>query len=304
MTEIKTKSQTAITACQDFLRLCTEIERLERRAHSTWLNTAYFAKERAECQRRIDLLQSDLSVASSIRRKANGTINESNICARLLDARMQIKVLEACSAEHSSKIAGMQKEVRAIGSRLVELNKQRESLVRNYGFDSTTIAAKLEQLRSELEEHSAMPSDMEPEPVDYERWDDASDTYGLLVNEEKFFSEFANDVRTATKVIEIFCPFLRKRAHEIIPQLSYAVERGVKVRLYTKLLEEEEREDRRKQAEGIVKDAKQAGIHVTHIESMHQKVAIIDDIICWEGSLNILSHFSTREMMRRLVGTK
>lgn len=36
--------------------------------------------------------------------------------------------------------------------------------------------------------------------------------------------------------------------------------------------------------------------------SMHQKVAIIDGTIAWEGSLNILSHKDTEEQMRRFEG--
>jgi len=35
---------------------------------------------------------------------------------------------------------------------------------------------------------------------------------------------------------------------------------------------------------------------------MHQKVAIIDNDIAWEGSLNILSHRDTGEQMRRFAG--
>ena len=35
------------------------------------------------------------------------------------------------------------------------------------------------------------------------------------------------------------------------------------------------------------------------MKGIHQKVAIIDDRICWEGSLNILSFANSRELMRR-----
>jgi hypothetical protein len=35
---------------------------------------------------------------------------------------------------------------------------------------------------------------------------------------------------------------------------------------------------------------------------MHQKVAIMDSAIAWEGSLNILSHKDTAEHMRRFEG--
>jgi hypothetical protein len=46
------------------------------------------------------------------------------------------------------------------------------------------------------------------------------------------------------------------------------------------------------------------GVKVVQQKDIHQKVAIIDDHISWEGSLNILSHTgSTLEHMRRLVGS-
>ncbi|HHW28223.1 MAG TPA: hypothetical protein GXX21_01505 [Syntrophomonadaceae bacterium] len=34
---------------------------------------------------------------------------------------------------------------------------------------------------------------------------------------------------------------------------------------------------------------------------MHQKIAIIDGKVVWEGSLNILSHIDGREQMRRIA---
>jgi DNA-binding XRE family transcriptional regulator len=41
------------------------------------------------------------------------------------------------------------------------------------------------------------------------------------------------------------------------------------------------------------------GIHVTDIPAVHAKVAIIDDEIAWDGSLNILSQYRTEERMTR-----
>ena len=36
----------------------------------------------------------------------------------------------------------------------------------------------------------------------------------------------------------------------------------------------------------------------------HRKLAVIDRKILWEGSLNILSHVRSREIMRRIVGAR
>lgn len=41
------------------------------------------------------------------------------------------------------------------------------------------------------------------------------------------------------------------------------------------------------------------GVHVTTRPKEHEKLAIIDDQILWEGSLNPLSHLDTKERMRR-----
>jgi DNA-binding XRE family transcriptional regulator len=41
------------------------------------------------------------------------------------------------------------------------------------------------------------------------------------------------------------------------------------------------------------------GVHVTLRKKIHQKLAVIDEDILWEGSLNILSHYDTVERMTR-----
>jgi DNA-binding XRE family transcriptional regulator len=45
-------------------------------------------------------------------------------------------------------------------------------------------------------------------------------------------------------------------------------------------------------------------IHVNIRPKIHGKLAIIDDNILWEGSLNILSHYNTEEHMRRWESMK
>ena len=57
------------------------------------------------------------------------------------------------------------------------------------------------------------------------------------------------------------------------------------------------------QAEVVIGQLRSIGAHVVEYPSMHQKVAIIDNSIAWEGSLNILSHRDTGEQMRRFEGT-
>jgi len=41
------------------------------------------------------------------------------------------------------------------------------------------------------------------------------------------------------------------------------------------------------------------GVEVVTREGIHQKAAIIDRVIAWEGSLNILQHWQSKEHMTR-----
>lgn len=43
------------------------------------------------------------------------------------------------------------------------------------------------------------------------------------------------------------------------------------------------------------------GVHWNLVSRIHEKLAIVDSSILWEGSLNILSHSTTKERMRRFV---
>ena len=59
----------------------------------------------------------------------------------------------------------------------------------------------------------------------------------------------------------------------------------------------------KEEAEYIIKKFRSIGIKVIEKSKMHEKIALIDNAIAWEGSLNILSHRDTGEHMRRLEGT-
>jgi len=77
--------------------------------------------------------------------------------------------------------------------------------------------------------------------------------------------------------------------------------RGVEIRIYTRPGNQQTGE-MANQADVVIKQLRSIGVKVIERRSMHQKVAIIDDAIAWEGSLNILSHRDTGEQMRRFEG--
>jgi hypothetical protein len=123
----------------------------------------------------------------------------------------------------------------------------------------------------------------------------------LLTNEDTFWEYFIADLKAAKEEIFIVSPYVYpKRLEQIIEHLVDAQNRSVKVRLVIS------REPQGKEAhyEKIRTDLAAHGFEVHAVGGIHQKVAIIDGCISWEGSLNILSHWGKRESMRRLPGVQ
>jgi hypothetical protein len=56
----------------------------------------------------------------------------------------------------------------------------------------------------------------------------------------------------------------------------------------------------RQQAEAVCTLLHGVGVEIIEQRDLHQKLAILDRAVAWEGSLNILSQRSTTEHMRRL----
>jgi len=85
----------------------------------------------------------------------------------------------------------------------------------------------------------------------------------------------------------------------LLPALLKLRAKGVRVIINTKPFEEHEQayQSQAIWAVGIMQDI---GIEVLMTAGHHRKLAIIDDGILWEGSLNILSQNDSCELMRRI----
>ena len=123
-----------------------------------------------------------------------------------------------------------------------------------------------------------------------------------IVDEHDFYSMFSKDIRIAHDCIIIESPYVTsRRAREISPLLSSAVKRGVKVIIYTRNPYHHDGILVSESLKGI-SILREAGATVVTCDDMrHRKLAIIDDYILWEGSLNMLSQNGSKEVMRRSV---
>jgi phosphatidylserine/phosphatidylglycerophosphate/cardiolipin synthase-like enzyme len=119
-------------------------------------------------------------------------------------------------------------------------------------------------------------------------------------NEKVFYDAFASDINSATSSVVIESPYLtERRARQFAKLIQRKVRSGVKFHIYTRnplhhnrLLAE--------QSSIACRILKDAGARVFICDDMrHRKLAVIDALILWEGSLNILSQSNSAELMRR-----
>jgi len=121
-----------------------------------------------------------------------------------------------------------------------------------------------------------------------------------LYDEVGFYPAFTADLKQATSRIIIESPFIcYRRAAGMIPELVRAMDRGVSITLNTRHPSEHDG-SMKCQAEAIVQTFENMGVRIQFTKKLHRKVAVIDKSIVWEGSLNIMSHANTREMMHRI----
>jgi hypothetical protein len=120
--------------------------------------------------------------------------------------------------------------------------------------------------------------------------------------ENSFWQTFCQDLRQAAQNIAIMSPFLTVGGVEKLkPTLSESIGKGVAVTVFTRPATTYNPE-MAGQADSGIKMLEELGCTVHLRRGMHQKIAIIDREIAWEGSLNILSQACSQEHMRRLVG--
>lgn len=119
---------------------------------------------------------------------------------------------------------------------------------------------------------------------------------GVVYDETSFWSKWYSDLDKARHSIVIVSPFVWPEAvQRNLSSLKRALERRVEVTIYMRRVGFQ----RPKNKEALDMLCESNVSVVQSEKSLHQKLAIIDQRIVWEGSLNILSHVGSMEHMRR-----
>jgi phosphatidylserine/phosphatidylglycerophosphate/cardiolipin synthase-like enzyme len=125
-----------------------------------------------------------------------------------------------------------------------------------------------------------------------------------LFDERSFYRSFTKDLLSAKKEVVIYSPFVTKFRSEYFKRTLIELRRrNIAVFIFTRPLKEH---DLVMKSEVIcaLRDYEELGACLIYLPGyIHQKLAIIDREILWEGSLNILSQRQSREMMRLIPDT-
>lgn len=122
-----------------------------------------------------------------------------------------------------------------------------------------------------------------------------------LYDETTFYPAFLKDLQKCQSEVIIESPFVtNRRLAELFPALKKLKGRGVRVAIVTKDPREHEKDYCREDAIDALASLQRLGIQVIYANDHHRKVAILDRKVLYEGSLNILSQYDSREIMRRI----
>ena len=124
-----------------------------------------------------------------------------------------------------------------------------------------------------------------------------------LFNEHTFYKSFINDLKKCKKEVIIESPFITTgRMNDFRSVFEKLLYKEVKIYIFTRDPSEHEIA-MAYQAEAEIQYFEKIGIQtLICTNNHHRKLAILDKMILWEGSLNILSQNRSREIMRRIEG--
>jgi phosphatidylserine/phosphatidylglycerophosphate/cardiolipin synthase-like enzyme len=110
-----------------------------------------------------------------------------------------------------------------------------------------------------------------------------------VCDQRSFYPRFAMDLKNAKALVLIQSPFVSEsRLQKLERSLKACIERNVRVCVFL-----QQPHDATPQEQAVAKGTEKLltiGVHVGLRKFIHEKIAIIDEAILWDGSLNILSH--------------
>jgi len=122
-----------------------------------------------------------------------------------------------------------------------------------------------------------------------------------LFDERSFYNAFIHDLRHSKTEVIIESPYITcRRVNQLLPILKKLIKHGVKITINTRNPNHHDN-FLCTQAYKSFDILKSIGVRIVTFNNYHhRKIAVIDGKILYEGSLNILSQYNSKEIMRRI----
>lgn len=121
-----------------------------------------------------------------------------------------------------------------------------------------------------------------------------------LFDQTTFYSSFTNDLKRCRRQVILESPFITSnRMSTLLPIFQKLRKRGVEIIINTRDPQEYEF-PWEAQTNDAIYSLGEIGVQILYTGGHHRKLAILDEFILWEGSLNILSQNDSCEIMRRI----
>ena len=125
-----------------------------------------------------------------------------------------------------------------------------------------------------------------------------------VYREDTFLEVFVRDLEQAKGLVILLSPFLTVRRLEFLQaDIRKCIRKGLRFCVLVQARDERYSEDKAAdRSEAGADRLRSLGVHVTFLPSVHEKLAVIDETILWEASINVLSHRDTSERINRFCG--
>lgn len=117
-------------------------------------------------------------------------------------------------------------------------------------------------------------------------------------DETQFFATLKAAIDGAHNSLWIWSPWVAKRVTDLLPELSAAQARGVRITVFVR----DENDQLQRRTIELVNKLRPAVERIIPMNIMHQKIIVVDDTTVMIGSINALSQSRTREIMITMKG--
>lgn len=292
-----------IKLCEEFVALCERIRHVEKLQDGLLEGKKISVEaELAEIMTQMQLASENLqhleaTLHNSVR--AIGVLEQVELKGFIETARIRLGSLRRSADNATAQIANIEAAMSSGVDELNDLYAKLENMIEVQGLDPNTVQPKLVELRREKD---ALREAMKAE-VSSIRTAKPPQTKGLALREKEFYPALIADIAQAKNSIEIISPYVAPdRAREVMAELAQMVARGINVMVYTKPSDEQEA-DLQVEVQAIITDAHRMKLTVIQRSAIPYNAAIIDNVICWEGDINILGTNTIQGTMRRTTAS-